>query len=567
MRTIKVKRIYDGEAEDYIQDKIPLKLSIDMLNMILAYIISDSTNISRGSLMNIRKLFKIMDQRLYEVDYQLIARFKFIKRALSAKLDDYMENPVAIMESCRSAKYADVEDGIIEDVMDMKLRANDLKYVSNTISDKLSYSFLYKYKNPIGNLIMKLENGEYESFKNLKKEFKKQLGALLTEIRKAENLEESDSLFSLTEEMFDTVVSKTVTKLQSESNQLRTNVMALNETLNGGYMSTRVYLWLGLSGGFKSGSLLNQAYQIKQANLRYKCKDPLKRPAILYVTQENSVFETVDRLFSLCVAEDTKDRLKNYKIQDAIRLLRTKGKLKLTKDNNIDILVMYKPAGSIDTSDIRSEIENLAEEGVEVMCLIHDYIKKIRSVTPAKEMRHELGYIVDEFKSIAVDFDIPVLLANQLNRDASKTVDAAIECNKTDLARFLGSGNVSEAWTTIENADWVGIINRERVVSTNTLYWTVKRLKIRDGSDDSIDYFNHPFNSNEFGLIEDVPLGKSLSKRSLAESLIGEKEEDVYKFERRGETNEKQRKDKTKDKDKVEKYSLNKLEEIFGKAS
>jgi Replicative DNA helicase len=316
--------------------------------------------------------------------------------------------------------------------------------------------------------------------------------------------------------------------------------------------------------------LLNQAYQIKQANLRYKCKDPLKRPAILYITQENSVDETVDRLFSLCVSEDTKDRMKNYKVPEAIKLLRNKGKLKITKDNNIDIIIMYKPAGSIDTSDIRAEIENLAEEGIEVMCLIHDYIKKIRSVTPAKEMRHELGYIVDEFKSIAVDYEIPVLLANQLNRDASKTVDSAIECNKTDLARFIGAANVSEAWSTIENADWVGIINRERVVSTNQLYLTIKRLKIRYGSDDSIDYFNHPFAKNEFGLLDDAHLEKSLSKRNLAESLVGEKmeeDESIIKFEKRGETSEKKRKDKTKEKDEKEKYSLNRLDEIFSRAS
>ena len=198
--------------------------------------------------MNIRKLFKMMDPRLYEIDYQLISRFKFIKRALSAKLDDYMENPVVILESCRSAKYADIEDDIIEDVMDMKLRANDLKYISNLVADKLAYSFMYRYKKPLADLIMRLENGEYESFKSLKKEFKRQLSGLLTEIRKAENLEQSDSMFSLTEELFDSVVSKTVKKLQSDENQLRTNIKALNQSLNGGFNASRVYLWLGLSG-------------------------------------------------------------------------------------------------------------------------------------------------------------------------------------------------------------------------------------------------------------------------------------------------------------------------------
>ena len=225
--------------------------------------------------------------------------------------------------------------------------------------------------------------------------------------------------------------------------------------------------------GFKSGYMLNLAYQIRQANKRYKTKDPLKRPAILFITQENLVSETVDRLFSLAVAKDTKDRLKNYKVQDAIKLLKTKGRMKLTKENNIDIIIMYKPAGTIDTSDVLAEIENLEEEGVEVVALFHDYIKKIRSINPNKDVRIELQNIVQEFKVIAVDKQIPVFLANQLNRDARKTIDAALECKKTDLARFLGSSNVSESWGVIEESDCVMLINKERMVSPGQLFLSI----------------------------------------------------------------------------------------------
>lgn len=250
MKRIKIRKILD-ENKDENRFKVPLKLSIDMLNMILAYVVSDSENINRGNLVNVRKLFNIIDERLYEVDYELMARFKFVKRALNAKLDDYIENPTVLLETCRSRKYAEVEDEIIEDVSNMKLRAGDLKRVTSLISDKLAYSFLYKYKNPLSNLIARLDNGEYESFKNLKKEFKRNLSSLLNEIRKVENLEDSGTMFSLADEMFDSVVSKTVKQLQKSSNQLRTNIRALNETMNGGAEGGRVYTILGLSGGLR----------------------------------------------------------------------------------------------------------------------------------------------------------------------------------------------------------------------------------------------------------------------------------------------------------------------------
>ena len=96
-------------------------------------------------------------------------------------------------------------------------------------------------------------------------------------------------------------------------------------------------------------------YQIKKANKGYKPKDPLKRPAILYLTQENKENETIDRLFSLS-ADDTSDVMKNYTPTEAIKTFRKKG-LKLTKEDNIDRIVMYREPRSIDTSELYTIID------------------------------------------------------------------------------------------------------------------------------------------------------------------------------------------------------------------
>lgn len=562
MSTLHIRKKKDFKQKE---EKIPLKLSIDTLNIILAYVIKESDTINRGCLMNVRRLFGIIDQRVYQNDYQLIARFKFIQRALDAKLDDYIENPTVILESCRSKKYADVEDEIIEDVCDLNLKANDIKYVTNMINDKLSCAFLFKYKDPLNELLLRLENGEYESFKKIKKSFKREITGLLTEIRKVENLELSDSVFSLTDELFDASVSKTVKKLQATKNTLKTTIRYLNDMLNGGFEASRIYTFLGLSGGFKSGTLLNMAYAIRMANTYYKTKDPLKRPALLYITQENSVEESVDRLFSLCVADNTKDMLKNYTPKEAIKLLKTKGRMKLTKEHNIDIIIEYKAPGSITAADISAEIETLEEEGTEVICLIHDYLKKLKSIQLASDQRIELGYCVDDLKALAVEKEIPVITATQLNREAVKTVDAAAECNKTDLARMLGIGNVADSWSIIENSDWVAIVNRERQLREDKLYLTFKRMKIRYGTDKSIDYFNQPFYPNEFGLVNDIELDKPASKIFLSEGLMGVEEDEVIKFEKRGRTNATERRDLDKEKEGKHRVQFNSLDELFNR--
>lgn len=546
--------------KDYWKNKIPIKFSIDTLNIILGYVISNSDMINRGNLINVRKLFDIIDERMYENDYQHIARLKFIKRALKVRLEDYIDNKTIILSSCRTAKYEDIEDDIIDDVKDMNLTSNEIKFVTGLVTDKLTYAFLYKYKNNIVNLMERLDNGEYESFRDLSDRIKKEITLLTSEIRRVEQLQSADTLFALTEDLFETVITKTVKQLQAPSNMLITGIQSLNEMLNGGFQSTRFYMLLGLTGGFKSGTLLNLAYQIKMNNQNYKTKDPSKIPTILFLTHENTVEETIDRLFSLCCAKDIDDRLKNYSPKEALKLLRTTGHLKITKENNIDLMILYKASNTIDTADLDSIIDELEEDGREIICLIHDYIKKIKPVNYSSETKDSLANATDELKSIAIGRKIPVISASQLNREASKTVDAEIECNKTDLARALGTSNVGESWKMIENSDVVILVNRERQVSENRMYLTFKRLKIRYGTTDSIDYFNQPFADNEFGLIQDVG-GKKLSRKYLSDGLIGIEEDDVIKFDKRGRTNSKERKDMDKNKD--PQLTLTDLNSIF----
>lgn len=559
-KKIRIKRKHDPRYEN----KIPIPMSIDMFNIILAYISSRSDQITRGNLANVRKLWKIMDPRIFELDYNLEARFKFIKRALDNKLDNFIEDSTVLLNMSRSSKYADIEDEIIEDIYDIELKLSEIKYITNFIADKLAYSFFYNYKDSIVDLFMKLESGEYESFKSLKDDMKTELNALLSQIRKAESLQDSDQIFSLTKDLFETSVSRTIKKLQSPSRMLKTQIQYLNDMLGGNaFESGRFYMFLGLSGGFKSGVLLNIAYQIKMANMKYKAKDPTKRPTILYITQENSVDETIDRLFSLSCGADTTDRMRNYTTKEALKLLREKGQLTLTVDNNVDIVLLYRAPGSINTADIHNIIEEMNDDGAEVICLIHDYIKKLRSVRPNKELRIELGNIADELKALANEKDIVVISASQLNRESARTIDSAVESNQADLTRMLGASNIGESWSMIENSDLVIIVNRERVVSENKLFLTFKRVKLRNGPDNSIDYFNHPFLPNEFGLMPDIHLAKPLSRKYLSETLVGVEEDDVISFDKKGRTNSKIRKNI----DDTKQYNLNDLDIVFGRAS
>ena len=134
-----------------------------------------------------------------------------------------------------------------------------------------------------------------------------------------------------------------------------------------------------------------------------------------------------------------------------------------------------------------------------------------------------LKNITNELKELAKFFDIPVVTAQQLNRNASSVVDAALQAKKEDVTRLVGRDGIAGAWEIIENSDVVIIINPEVKSDTNDLYLTFKLLKRRYRSSEEdeklrrLEYFNHPFEpDNGIRLIDDIEFDKPLSLESLS---------------------------------------------------
>jgi hypothetical protein len=218
----------------------------------------------------------------------------------------------------------------------------------------------------------------------------------------------------------------------------------------------------------------------------------------------------------------TSDDIRNFTPKQVIKMLREQGELTLTDDNDIDIIIKYYPNRSIDTSDLYSIIEELSDDNKEVVALILDYIKRIRPAEKAKDEKEELKNVTNELKTLAIDLDIPVITAHQMNRSGAAAVDAAMQANKEDLARFVGRANVGSAWEVVENSDWSCIINVERKKDTDQYYLTFKRIKIRYRDPNDLGYFNHPFViGNRMQLMDDVELDRSLSEESLASDFEG----------------------------------------------
>jgi KaiC/GvpD/RAD55 family RecA-like ATPase len=498
--------------------KVTMDLQVDTLNTIISYLFTQNPNITRRSLTGIKSFFDILDTRVFENDESMMARIHFIKQVLHCRLQLGIQEYSLILEHTRGGVHDDeIVNSIIPDVEEgFELSTEEVRYINNFVAERLKYSYLFSLKGPILDNFEKLEIGDYESIQEINHILKMNIMQLVANMRKAEVEDENSQYLDLTPENFRNMVTEIVNDLRKPTNYLKSGLQYLNEMLVGGFEAGRFYLFLGASGGFKSGILLSIVKWIRQYNKGIQTKDPNKKPCVLYVTQENSLRETVERLFNLSVSGDD---IRNYTPDEVIEMLLGDGGLDI-EVNNINIRLVYKPNRSISTDDLYSMMDEIEEEGYEIIALVHDYVKRIRAANPSKELRIELGNIVDEMTVIAKTRNIVVVSASQLNREGIKIIEAAVESGQQDIGKKLGSSNTGESWAMIENSDWVCIINREYKQSTNTWYLSFKQVKTR-AKNPTLTYFAHPFEQgNGMKLIEDVNLKEPKSLKVISDDVM-----------------------------------------------
>lgn len=499
--------------------KVPLKFDLSMLNMFAGYVFKKSSHVTRKSLTNMKKLFDIIDERIYVGNDNLYERIAFIRKALYARVVLNMENEDVIINYCRK----DNEDNIVNEIIQnipiySRLNFEEIKFINKAVFDRLQYFHILRYKDELYETIERLDSGDYSSYQEVNTELLNICKKVITDSRKTSIVDTTDT-FSLDSSVFETGVTDIVNRLKDPARILKTGIQCLNKILSPGYMSKRLYMYMGLPAGFKSGILLKSAIDIKRYNKGVPVKKDGHRPVVLIVTMENTVEESVERLFNMTV---TPTDIRNFTPSEVIEKLKSEGGMTLADDNDIDIIIKYYPNRSIDTGDLYTIIEELSDDNKEVIALVLDYIKRIRPAEYAKDEKEELKNVTNELHSLAVDFDIPVITAHQLNRGGASAVDAAMQSNKEDLARFVGRSNVGSAWEVMENSDWVCIINVEKKKSTGQYYLTFKRVKLRYREMDDLSYFNHPFEMGaKIQLIDDINLDRQISEESLATDFEG----------------------------------------------
>lgn len=483
----------------YNVETAKITLDLPTLNILCRYILQDTRVLRMEHLVNMRRLLSIVDRSTYENDPEKIKRINFIGKVLDARLGENITDLDLILLYVNGGINFQVD---FLDYNNLLMDKSNVQYCHKMVEDILKYSFFYNEADALQELITRFKTSDVSKRVSLIQETEQVLDRMKNKFRKT-HVEDNvnDVYFSLENGTFESAITDTYNMITNPSRRLYTGMQGFNELIGGGFESGRVYMLLGVAGVGKSLTLLNLIKQIKKYNPVVRAKDPTKIPCIVLLTMENTVVETITRLFDMSV--ENSHGMGNYDLNEVIYKLRNEGELTINDSSPLDIVIKYKANRSISTDYLYTLYDDLLDQGKEMVCLVQDHIKRIRSIDGQQDIRLELGDIVNEFKVFAADKDIPVITISHLNREATRILEESARKGTQDNGKLIGKSNTGESLLMIDNLD-CGITITRDYDKDGLCYMTFHRIKMRDKGS-TREYIAQPFlPDNPIRLVTDV---------------------------------------------------------------
>jgi replicative DNA helicase len=170
----------------------------------------------------------------------------------------------------------------------------------------------------------------------------------------------------------------------------------------------------------------------------------------IYVTMENTIEESLMRTYQPMFSKTIPQMLTDIKQKVNI------GQAMMDEfaKNSSTIVMKYFPAMSISTLDLMSVVDDVMDQyGTEsVAGLYVDYLDLLKTDTKYDIYRMELGHITLSLKTLAVQYNIPVITASQLARRVYSIQES----------RELSLDQMSESIKKVEHADFIGLLGKDQ---------------------------------------------------------------------------------------------------------
>ena len=508
---------YDQSKES--SENTIIHLDLESLRLIASLCISSNPLVNRLALYNIKSFF---DNATIGFNSESSKQnyVKVINKLIEARLEYQITNKETLISFVKGGLSVNDNENDLEDSLKSLTILNDgeIKFTCKMIESYLVYLNMTSYVPKFVSLLSDIEtNKSNTKIQGLINDFNELVFDYASYVRTVENNLNKDPDFDTNGEKLELFLDDFLSKRDKIGRNIITGVRELNELVGGGFNRERVYLITALAGMGKSMLALNIMKQIVDFNPDIKTLNPDKTPCLLMLTQENTVYETFERILEMNNIEDinllTKDDLK--------RILFELGIIDAYEPNEKDkkckfrIVIKYEPEGSINTDYLYNVYDDLYQEGYETVLLVQDHIMRIRSSRKTSDLRVEMGYIINEFKAFATLKKCAVITLSHLNRTAESKIKEALDRGNQDPLKTVGRDAIGESLLLINNAD-ISIFMHRQVDEEGNSFMCFNRMKERVKVNPLKRYFVHPMDG--VILIPDVHLKKSLSRFSIYEN-------------------------------------------------
>lgn len=383
-----------------------------------------------------------------EIPLMIKGKTDCLKKILEMLIDDKPLDAIidSISFSERFNQYRDFLEGKINEI----LKDSEILALIKQVSLRKKMAGLFENYDDLNIVLDKIKDGTFDAIDDLIEDYEITIRKLYTNMMDCNRqltLQAAASL-DLVKDDFKHVLDMVVKKY-GETNATPTGFGILDTLVTrGGFEPSRLYVFCGSSGSGKSTIMNNFIYRAAQKGVENKGGG---KNVFIYVTLENTIEEALMRTYMPMFGKDIKSMLRDITQNVDIKSL---VKNKLDETNSV-IVMKYFPAMSISTIDLAGVLDDVINEyGKEsIRGLYVDYLDLLRTETKYDMYRLELGHITLSLKTLAVEYNVPVITASQLGRGAYKISNSA----------DLGVEMVGESIKKVEHADFIMLLAKDPV--------------------------------------------------------------------------------------------------------
>ena len=472
------------------QQKIAIPIQTHTWEAILNYLISVRI-INRRFIHNILQLIHSIDTRPYvndDYDVFLIKSIDFVAKVREDGVNNLNYIKTSIEQSDLDQNYvSQLYQNLAMSTEDMSKEEYD--NLIELVSLYVDYGFIY-YSWP---LIVKahdalINNNGRLSFDEIQK-IKELYESTLSKIRVADTTRNAENTLCIgqgAKKELKNEISQLYDTLTDPSNILVTGIKELNRFLNGGYRRKRMYIYYAPTNSFKSGILLYNALWIMTFNPNIKPKFPNKKLAILMITMENTVEETMDRIHAIYTAGQVDPR--NITKEEYLKQWEN---IFENLNTNFKLYIRYKQPGTTSVGIITEVQEIEEDDNVEIAAVIIDHLGNMGKLDKNADDRKGLINTTYEISDWAKQTDRAVITAMHTNSSFDEIRAEAEQNGKTNIVRSMGRHCIADAKYIDRAVDQSIYMLKERSNIDGKWYLGFKYEKVRSKKSNGSNVFYH----------------------------------------------------------------------------